>query len=726
MVPSSATADYREKLATLNHQGPLRVLHVDDESDFADLVSIYLEREGDVLEVITETSPEAGLKRLETDDIDCIVSDYDMPRTNGLEFLDAVREDHPEIPFILFTGKGSEEIASEAISAGVTDYIQKGGGTDQYTVLANRIENVVQQYHVGQEVKRGFHAIETAREGIAFLDEEGTFLYVNPAYAETYGYDHEELVGEHWEILYPDEQVSQVYDEILPSVPVEGKWSGENIHLDKDGNRLVVNHALSYCSEGTLLCFIQDVTEQKEMKRALERERQRFELFVDAVEDYAIFSLDTEGFITSWNRGAERLKGYDKDAIIGEHFSIFYPEEKVEEGYPEKLLATAFDEGSVEDTGWRVRQDGSEFWANVLITAVFDDDGQHQGFLKVTREETRDQETQQAIEAEKDFLDRALDVLEDIFYVLDSEGNIVRVTDRAVETTGYSREELLAMSSLDLFPPEERPRIQEDIEEALETGSATSEAHLLTENGRIMPFEFRKRQVTDAEGNVLLVGIGRDISERKRRERQLERQLDQFEHFGSVLSHDLRTPLTTAQGRLELAQETGDEEHLRQAEIALERLDDLIENMSSVMREGELVGDITAVEIEDCLRSVWESLETTDATLIVEIEESIQADEDALKRLVENLFKNALEHAGDDVHVTVGPLTDGFYIEDDGPGIPEDKRERIFEAGYSTKESGGGFGMASVRQLVVAHGWEIIATEGEEGGARFEITDVET
>lgn len=714
-------------LDSLPHRNLTRVLHVDDEPDFADLVSIYLEREGDGLEVITETSPEAGLERLESEAIDCIVSDYNMPRTNGLEFLEAVREEHPDLPFILFTGKGSEEIASEAISAGVTDYLQKEGGTDQYTILANRIENVVQQYYVGQEVERGFSAIETTREGIAFLDEEGTILYTNPAYADAYGYEREELVGEHWEILYHDEYVSQVYDEILPSVPVEGKWSGESIHLDKDGERLVVNHALSYCNEGTLLCFVQDITEQKERERTLERERQRFELFVDAVEDYAICSLDTEGFITSWNSGAERLEGYDKDEIIGEHFSVCYPEKKVKKGYPVELLETALNEGSVEETGWRVRKDGSDFWANVVITAVFDDDGQHQGFLKVTRDMTQPREAQQALEAEKEFLDEALDVLEDVFYVLDSEGDIVRITDRAVEVTGYSRDELLSMSALDLFPPEERSQIQEAIEATFETGSTTIESNFLTKDeGTTNPFEFRTRRVTDTEGNVLLVGIGRDINERKRRERQMERQLDQFAHFGRVLSHDLRTPLTTAQGRLELAQETGDEEHLTQAETALERLDDIIDDLADVMREGELVGDITAVEMEDCLRSVWESLETDRATLTVELEGSIQAGEDALKRLLENLFKNALEHAGDDVHVTVGPLTDGFYIEDDGPGIPEDERERIFEAGYSTKENGGGYGMASVRQLVIAHDWSITAIEGGEGGARFEITDVNT
>jgi DNA-binding NtrC family response regulator len=208
-------------MEALSGRASVRVLHVDDDPEFADLAAIYLEREGNDFELLTENSPETGLERLEAEPVDCIVSDYDMPHTDGLEFLAAVREEYPELPFILFTGKGSEEIASEAITAGVTGYFQKESGTDQYAVLANRIENAVEQYHANREVKRGFSAIESAREGIAFLDEEGSFLYVNPAYADVYGYAREEMVGEHWELIYPDEHVSQVYEEILPSVPVE-------------------------------------------------------------------------------------------------------------------------------------------------------------------------------------------------------------------------------------------------------------------------------------------------------------------------------------------------------------------------------------------------------------------------------------------------------------------------------------------------------------------------
>ncbi|MFC6989791.1 response regulator [Haloplanus sp. GCM10025708] len=141
------------EFATSLDATPIRVLHVDDEPDLAELVSTFLERENPDFEVLTETDATAALTRLSDDkeSIDCVISDYEMPGMDGIEFLETVREDYPELPFLLYTGKGSEEVASDAISAGVTDYMQKESGTDQYTVLANRIVNAVDQYRVQQE-----------------------------------------------------------------------------------------------------------------------------------------------------------------------------------------------------------------------------------------------------------------------------------------------------------------------------------------------------------------------------------------------------------------------------------------------------------------------------------------------------------------------------------------------------------------------------------------------
>jgi len=708
-------------LAELNDRGTISVLHVDDEPDFAEVAGVYMEREEDALDVETVASASDALDRLDQGPrIDCVVSDYDMPGMDGLALLDVVREEFPNLPFILFTGKGSEGIASEAISRGVTDYLRKQSGTDQYAVLANRITNVVRRYRAEQEVQHSYRAMETAREGIGLLDKHGQFLYVNPAYAETYGYDRAEMVGEHWEILYPEAHVEQVYDEILPSVPETGRWTGESVQQTADGEEIIVDHALAYTDTDAMICLVRDVTEVQDRQR----DQWQFELFVEAVEEYAIFTLDPEGYITSWNDGAERITGYDDSAIIGEHVSTFYPDDR-NETYPDHLLADALDDGTTTVEGPRVREDGSQFPANVTISAVRDDEGRHRGFLQVIEDRTEAYEAQAQLDDAHDKLQTALNLLEDIFYVIDPGGDFELVTDRAVEVTGYSREELLAMDPADLFAEADGRRISADIEQALAKGESRIEADLVTKDGRTIPYEFRKRRIVDADGTVLgVAGVGRDITDRKRRERQLRQQLEQFEHFGSVLSHDLRTPLETARGRLELFRETGDSDHLDAAETALGRLDELIGDLSKVLREAEIVTDARPISLVDAVESVWAGLESGEATLSTHSDGTIQADETALKRLLENLLKNSLDHGGDEVTVTVGTLPNGFYLEDDGPGIPESERDRVFEAGYTTSEEGSGFGLASVRQIAVSHGWQIAATTGNDGGARFEVTDV--
>lgn len=262
MSSPSTESNISKHFAVLPEPGPINVLHVDDEPDFTDLTSTYLERASYEMEVITADSVEVGLERLETDAIDCIVSDYDMPHRNGLDFLAIVREEYPELPFILYTGKGSEEIASEAISAGVTDYLQKEMGTDQYTVLANRIQNAARQYNTNREIERMGIALQTVEAGIAFLNEDGQFIYVNPEYGEVLGYAPEELTGQPIDMLYPDELADQVYEDILPTVPKDGEWTGESIHIHKDGSRLIVSQRFSYCSAGILLCFILNVNKQ--------------------------------------------------------------------------------------------------------------------------------------------------------------------------------------------------------------------------------------------------------------------------------------------------------------------------------------------------------------------------------------------------------------------------------------------------------------------------------
>lgn len=174
------------------------VLHVDDEPEFADMVSTFLEKFHDGFSVVTAQNADEGLDRLERGEVDCIVSDYQMPGKDGLDLLEAVRAEDDELPFILFTGKGSEEIASDAIAAGVTDYLQKRGGTDQYELLANRVKNAIDQYRTAGELWTALswyqRLVEQELTGV-YIVQDAEFVYVNAKFADIFGYPQSELIG---------------------------------------------------------------------------------------------------------------------------------------------------------------------------------------------------------------------------------------------------------------------------------------------------------------------------------------------------------------------------------------------------------------------------------------------------------------------------------------------------------------------------------------------------
>nr|WP_053948381.1 HAMP domain-containing sensor histidine kinase [Halolamina sediminis] len=216
----------------------------------------------------------------------------------------------------------------------------------------------------------------------------------------------------------------------------------------------------------------------------------------------------------------------------------------------------------------------------------------------------------------------------------------------------------------------------------------------------------------------------RELTEQERR---LTRQNEQLEQFADVVSHDLRNPLNVAQGRLTLAQEECDSEHLDDVDQAHARMETLIEDLLTLSRQGDTAVDPEPIDLATVARNCWSNVKTGDAELSVALDRAILADESRVKQLLEDLVRNAIEHgaAGEPVTITVGELPEGFYVEDTGPGIPEPERGDVFEAGYSTNRNGTGFGLSIVAEVVDAHGWEISVVEGTEGGARFEITGVE-
>lgn len=207
---------------------------------------------------------------------------------------------------------------------------------------------------------------------------------------------------------------------------------------------------------------------------------------------------------------------------------------------------------------------------------------------------------------------------------------------------------------------------------------------------------------------------------------QLSDHADRLEEFASILSHDLRNPLLVAEGYLQLARESPSEEHYTRVEQALERIDELIDQISTLARTGRRIDDPSPVDFEQAVHQAWTHIVTHDARLEFKgPSATILADGMGLTQLLENLFANAVEHGGSTVIVRVGLTDAGFYVEDDGPGIPADQRDQVFERGYSSADDQPGLGLSIVEQLATAHDWEVHVTESDAGGARFEITGVD-
>ncbi len=456
----------------------IRVCHIDTDADFTAATAERLEDEDQRFRVETAIEPSDGLALLAEQDIDCVLSGYDLNGQTGLELLQTLREDYPDLPFLLLTSKGSEEIAGEAIASGVTGYLQKETTREETSVLANRIINAVEKYWVEQELEATARQYKKLVEqnfvGI-YIIQNGEFAYVNPKLAEIHGYDRETLIG---------------------------------------------------------------------------------------------------------------------------------------------------------------------------------------------------------------------------------------------------------MSPLELVAPEERDTVRANLQRRVEGDVEDIQYQTvgLTKDGDRIDIELHGSRI-QYQGEPAVIGSELDITERKERKRELQRQNERLDRFAGVVSHDLQNPLQVAMSYLELAQAECDSDHLDEVAVAHERMEELITNLLALAQRGDRTSETEPIDLEKMVNSCWQSVETADTELVTDTTQTILADPNQLRQLVENLVRNAVEQ--DVTTVSIGDIDSGFYVADDGPGIPADEREQIFEMGYSTTDEGTGFGLNIVEEIANTHGWEIHVTGSADGGARFEFTNVD-
>ncbi|WP_142858923.1 PAS domain S-box protein [Salinigranum halophilum] len=712
--------------------GTIHVLHVDDEPDFTAMAAAFLEREDDRFEVETAPSAREGLARLAAGHVDCVVSDYDMAGQNGIEFLEAVREAHPELPFVLFTGKGSEEVASEAISAGVTDYLQKETGTSQYTLLANRIVNAVEQHRgrvaLADSEKRLSLFIEQSPLGVLEYNEDFEIVRLNGAGEEILGYAEEELVGETWEALVTDasyENVDAVTDALSEAT---GGFHSVDENVRKDGTHIVCewHNRVVTDEDGSVVAVFsqfQDVTERTERERELEATRRRLEAILENTTT-PMFMKDDEGRYVFVNQSHRELFDVDDEEIIGRTDYDLLPEEMADEVTANDHAVFARNEPI--ETEERVSVDGEPRTFLSTKVPIYDtgersDPDEPVAVFGVAVDITERTERERELKR----YESLVNTMQEAACIYDADGRFEVVNEYLAAFYGTTREELVGQQS-GLVPhvraEGDGDRYQELLNGEREAVCGELEVELRGHGPETLEYRLTPLRIDgDVEG---VIGVAHEITSFRERERELERQNQRLDSFASVVSHDLRNPLSVADGRLELAMEACTSEHLPPAARAIRRSQTLVEDLLTLAREGERVQDTTTpVDVATLAAECWDPAVASDAALVVETERTVRADRGRLQQLLENLLTNAVDHGG--TTVTVGDYPGGFYVADDGPGIPRDERERVFEAGYSTDPEGTGFGLAIVREIAEAHGWTVRATDGDRGGARFEVTGVD-
>jgi PAS domain S-box-containing protein len=475
-----------------------------------------------------------------------------------------------------------------------------------------------------------------------------------------------------------------------------------------------------------------------------------YSMLVQAIEDYAIFLLDATGHIVSWNVGAQKLKGYTAQEIIGQHFSRFYTQEAVARGWPTYELQQASLTGRFEDEGWRVRKDGTMFWSNVVITAIRNQAGVLTGFAKITRDLTAQREYMEALRQSEERFRLLVDCVKDYaIFMLDPQGYVVSWNAGAARIKGYTREEIVGRHFSLFYVPEEAAagKPARELAIARQLGHVEDEGWRVRKDGSTFWANVTITAVHD-ESNRLrgFAKVTRDLTERRQRE-ELERSGERMREFLATLAHELRNPLAPVRNAVGVMQlETGLSPAMMHSRDLIDRqVTHLTRLVDDLLDVGRIMSDkielrVGRVDLGELMtRAIEAARPFTDAheQLVVphvpDEPVSIRGDMTRLVQVLQNLLHNASKFspAGSRIDVTgrIDYRMAVLEVRDSGCGIPAQSLDKIFQlfaqekAAQNSGEGGLGIGLTLCKSLVEMHGGSIFASsEGLGCGSTFTLS----
>jgi len=632
---------------------------------------------------------------------------------------------------------------------------------DGLTVFSQEITDRKQQQREYQELAEEYDALlDTSGDAIFVLDvdmsgqdPEFTFAQLSPGYETQTGLSTDEVKDRTPRDVFGEERGAELeanYSECIEQrKPISYR---EELSIAPDARFWETSLAPVIVDDEIvrIVGIARNVTEQVQRERKLEQANQRLEGLIEAAP-LTIMEIDADGEVVRWNDGAEEMFGWSSEEVIGE-FNPIIPEDQQSQFESHRQAALNGKPIRGKEIQ-RETKEGRRLDLLLSVAPIEDSNGEVTSILAVLEDITEQkhlenrlrslQRTAQQLSAAQSTeeianiaVDAAVEILgfeiTGIWDYDEREHALIPITETAEarelvgESPRFDPGDSLAWQAFDTGELQVFDDVREDDERYNEDTRIRSEIQVpLGDYGLISTGSPTTREFSETDVDLFRI-LGATVEAalaRASREAELKRQNERLDQFASVVAHDLRNPLTVAMGFLEVAAETGDPDHFEKVETAHDRIERLIEDLLTLARGETTVDDAERIDLAEISREAWGYVDTSAATMDLEDDTPVVAgDPGRLSQLFENLFRNAVEHGGEDVTITVGKRADGgFYVADDGEGIPPENRETVFDHGVTTNEGGTGFGLSIVEDIAKAHGWTVSVGDSSDGGARFDF-----
>ncbi|KAA0992597.1 PAS domain S-box protein [Dyadobacter aurulentus] len=620
--------------------------------------------------------------------------------------------------------------------------------------------------------------LENLPDAVLQLDNFGNIQYCNAAATALTGYNKNELLGKPLNLLTLNQYDNFKTTYELGIAAAKGIFVVNNWNKTKDDRKYwaeVTISPLPQSSEqpSTFVCIIRDITERKMEEAALIENEERFRLLVEGVQDYSIYMLDVNGNIVTWNEGGQHLTGYISNEIIGKHFSIFYNPNDLVDDKPAKELETAKRTGRYEEQGWRVKKNGSVFWASIVLTAVYNRENKLIGFSKVTKDLTEQNREEAALrQSEERYRLLVEQVTDYAIFMMDEKGRIASWNEGARRIKGYEHQEVIGKYFSMFYPEEEifNNKPAYELKVARQEGKYEEEGWRIRKDGT----QFWANVVITAVYNAdrVLVGfskVTRDLTDRKIAEqaerdsaekyRQIARELEtintelsrtnnDLEQFTSIVSHDLQEPLRTVKSFLHLITDRiskgrFDELNLYVSKsiFAANRMKELIENLLSYSQvsKGQISTQSWSLDelLEHVIQNLKGSIDAAGASITIEKDEAemITGDKVQLMQLLQNLLSNAIKFTnGHEPNIRLNISRENgnlrISVTDNGIGMDPESTRMIFDPFRRLHNArnypGAGMGLAICKKVVERHCGRLWVESQPGNGSTFHFTLWET